>query len=205
MSSLAGPKSKHPISPNISITACKYGTLPIYKWAPLLFWLSLPRTAIIIRIRLRLILIIPYPPPLNVEAFSWQHPPLSSFLQHHCQVFRPPPPPPPTPLTFPLRDSEGSLRAEVRHDHRQHHHHPAVWPHRRRVRSSTTIRATLPTVGVLLYPVLPPRSVPSPGSRCLGLSLSPSSSSSPPSAFLPIIKSVSLPSLLSSLPLLPPL
>lgn len=182
MSSLAGPKSKHPVSPNISITACKYGTLPIYKWAPFLFWLSPPHTAIIIRIRLHLILIIQYPPPpppFNVEAFSWQHPPLSSFLQHHCQVFRPPPPPhppPPTPLTFSLRDSEGSLRAEVRHDHRQHHHHPAVWPHRRRVRSSTTIRATLPTVGVLLSPVLPPRSVPSPGSRCLGLSFSPSSS-----------------------------
>lgn len=107
----------------------------------------------------------------------------------------PPPPPPPTPLTFPLRDSEGSLRAEVRHDHRQHYHHPAVWPHRRRVRSSNTIRATLPTVGVLLSPVLPPRSVLSPGSRCLCLSPPPPPHRSPPNnkecllAFLVVLSS----------------
>lgn len=77
--------------------------------------------------------------------------------------------PPPTPLTFPLRDSEGSLRAEVRHGHRQHHRHPAVWPHRRRVPSDNSIRATQqPRVGVVLSPpVLPPRSAPSPGSRRL--------------------------------------
>lgn len=120
------------------------------------------------------------------EAFSSltnpRHPHLSSFLQHHWQ------PPPPAPLTFPLRGSERSLRAEVRHDPRQRYHRPAVWPHRRRVRSSTTtIRATPPTVGivVLLSPVPPPRSVLSP---------------SPPSAVLLIIKSVSSLSLLCSPP-----
>lgn len=49
------------------------------------------------------------------------------------------------------------------------------------------------SVGVLLSPVPPPRSVPSPGSRCLRLPLL-------LSAFLLIIKSVSLPSLLCSPP-----
>lgn len=101
--------------------------------------------------------------PASLTGFFFQPPP----------PLHPPPPPPPTPLTFPLRDSEGSLRAEVRHDPRHRYHRPAVWPHRRRVRSNNnTIRATPPTVGVgvLLSPVPPPRSVPSPGSRCLSLS-----------------------------------
>lgn len=62
--------------------------------------------------------------------------------------------PPPPPLTFPLRGSEDSLRAEVGHKPRQSHHHPAVRPHRR-----SSIRATLPTVGVrVLLPSSPPRS-----------------------------------------------
>lgn len=78
-------------------------------------------------------------------------PPFISITDRFSTSPPPPPPPPHHPrlLTFPLRDSERSLRAEVRHHHRQHHHHPAVWPHRRRVRVDATIRATLPTVGVL--------------------------------------------------------
>lgn len=109
---------------------------------------------------------------LNLEAFFIRAPPhlcipllLSSASLTGFQPAPPPSSPPPTPLTFPLRDSEGSLRAEVRHHHRQHHHHPAVWPHRRRVRIDATIRATLPTVGVLRC--CPPATLaPSPSLGC---------------------------------------
>lgn len=198
MPSMWGPRSTPPS--NIFITACKYGTLPITKSASLLLWLNQPRTAIIIRlISQSYRLIIQYPPappsmwrgllitdyippslllsPASLTGFQTPH-----ILLHHLRLRSPSLCGTPRALSGLKYDMIPASATITQQCGRIVAASGATTP---------SARATLPTVGVLLSPVPPPRSVPSPGSRCLCL---------PPSAFLPIIKSVSSPSLLCSPP-----